>query len=188
VRFLIVVASVAALVAAGCAGESPSDSSSVETPQAAPAAPAEPAAGPAAVALPADAPRVEPGPTEPLEIATAGGPVKLEVEIADEPREREQGLMWRGSMPADHGMLFDFKGGGREGELSFWMRNTYIPLDIIYIRADGRIHSIARNTVPLDETPVPSGGPVAAVLEINGGLAERLGINPGDRVRHRIFR
>ncbi len=142
-------------------------------------------AGPAAVPLPADAPRVEPGPVEPLEIQTARGPVRFDVEIVDSPAEREQGLMWRGSMPADHGMLFDF--GGRETEQAFWMRNTYIPLDILYIRADGRIHSIVQNARPLDETPLPSNGRVNAVLEINGGLAERLGINPGDQVRHRIF-
>ena len=135
--------------------------------------------------LPADAPRADPGPTEPLEIVTARGPVKLQVEIADTPGEREQGLMWRGSMPADRGMLFDF--GRGEAEQAFWMRNTYIPLDILYIRADGRIHSIVQNARPLDETPLPSGGRVNAVLEINGGLAERLGISPGDQVRHRIF-
>jgi uncharacterized membrane protein (UPF0127 family) len=111
--------------------------------------------------------------------------VKFQVEIADSEPERQQGLMWRGSMAADRGMLFLWD--GREAEQAFWMRNTFIPLDIIYLRADGRVHSIARNTVPMSEAPVPSNGPVAAVLEINGGLAERLGISPGDQVRHRAF-
>jgi hypothetical protein len=136
------------------------------------------------VPLPPNAPRVDPGPVEPLEVLTAGGPVRFQVEIADNPAEQALGLMWRGSLPADRGMIFDF---GDEAERGFWMRNTYIPLDIIYIRGDGRIHSIARNTTPLSEASIPSGGPVRAVLEINGGLAEKLGIAPGDRVRHRIF-
>ena len=122
---------------------------------------------------------------EPLEIVTARGPVRFQVEIADAESERQQGLMWRGSMAADRGMLFLFE--GPEREQAFWMRNTYIPLDILYLRADGRVHSIARNTTPLSEAPIPSGGPVSAVLEINGGLAERLGVNPGDQVRHRAF-
>ena len=158
-------------------------------------APAEPAmtASPtvAAVPLPADAPRVTPGPTEPLSIVTAKGPVEFKVELADEDAERSQGLMWRGSMPADRGMIFDY---GQNLELSpqsgrgFWMRNTYIPLDIIFIGPDGRIQSIARNTTPLSEAMIfAGGGPVRAILEINGGLSERLGILPGDRVRHRIF-
>ena len=81
-------------------------------------------------------------------------------------------------------MIFDF---GGEDLHAFWMRNTYVPLDMIFIRADGVIDSIAANATPLDETPVPSAGRVRAVLEINGGFAERLGIRPGDRVRHRIF-
>jgi uncharacterized membrane protein (UPF0127 family) len=128
---------------------------------------------------------VTPGPVEPLEVLTAKGPVRFQVEIADDEGERQQGLMWRGSMPADRGMLFLF--GPGEQEQAFWMRNTYIPLDILYLRADGRVHSIARSTRPLSEAPIPSNGPVNAVLEINGGLAERLGILPGDQVRHRAF-
>ncbi len=145
----------------------------------------------AAVPLPANAPRVTPGPTEPLSIVTARGPVDFKVELADEEPERSQGLMWRGSMPADRGMIFDY---GQSLELSpqsgrgFWMRNTYLPLDIIFIGPDGRIQSIARNATPLSEAMIFAGaGPVRAILEINGGLSERLGILPGDRVRHRIF-
>jgi uncharacterized membrane protein (UPF0127 family) len=136
------------------------------------------------VPLPPEAPRITPGPVEPLEIATARGTVKFEVELADSPAEQQQGLMWRGSMPADHGMIFDF---GQADARSFWMKNTYIPLDIIFIRDDGRILSVAQNTTPLSEAPVPSFGAARAVLEINAGLSEKLGIAPGNRVRHRIF-
>ncbi|HEX8570585.1 MAG TPA: DUF192 domain-containing protein [Caulobacteraceae bacterium] len=179
----------ALLLAAACARETTPAADPVDPAPPVAAAPAGPPVLPASapergVPLPPDAPRVTPGPVEPLEIVTAAGPVRFQVELADTPAEREQGLMWRGSMPVDRGMIFDFPG---ETEQGFWMRNTYIPLDIIYIRADGRIHSIARSTTPLSEALVPSGGPVKAVLEINGGLSERLGIAPGDLVRHRIF-
>jgi uncharacterized membrane protein (UPF0127 family) len=81
-------------------------------------------------------------------------------------------------------MLFDFKS---PREVAFWMRNTYIPLDLIFIRADGRVLSIARNAKPFDETPIPSGGPILGVLEIPGGRAAQIGVLPGDRVVHRIF-
>ena len=178
-------------LATACARDAaPEPPAAPETPAvaASPAAPSipqpMPSATPAAVPLPPEAPRITPGPVEPLEIATARGPVKFQVEIADSPAEQQQGLMWRASMPADRGMLFDFQA---EADRSFWMKNTYLPLDIIFIRADGRILSIAQNTTPLSEAPVPSFGAARAVLEINGGLAEKLGIAPGDRVRHRIF-
>ena len=173
------------LLASACAREpAPAEPVDAAAPAAA-AAPAFPAVAPQqGVPLPPNAPRVTPGPTDRLEVVTAAGPIRFQVEVADDPAEREQGLMWRGSMPVGHGMLFDFPG---ETEQAFWMRNTYIPLDLIFIRADGRIHSIARSATPLSEALIPSGGPVKAVLEINGGLAERLGIMPGDLVRHRIF-
>ena len=152
----------------------------------APPVPTSPAAltPPAAEALPTDAPRVTPGPVEPLEIVTSRGPVRFMVEMADTDHEREQGLMWRGALGTDRGMIFDF---GDEAKRAFWMRNTYVPLDMIFIRADGTIDSIAQDAAPLSDTPIPSAGPVRAVLEINGGFAEKLGIMPGDRVRHRIF-
>ena len=81
-------------------------------------------------------------------------------------------------------MLFDF---GREQEVSMWMQNTYIPLDMIFITGDGRIRRIAENTEPLSTNVIPSGGPVRGVLEVIGGTARKLGIRPGDRVAHRIF-
>jgi len=124
-------------------------------------------------------------PLEPLSIETAAGKtIRFQVEIADDDRERQNGLMYRKSLAPDRGMLFDF---GQAGPRSFWMKNTYIPLDILYIDADGYIVSIAAMTEPLSEAPVPSRGPALGVLEIAGGRAGELGIRPGDRVRHRIF-
>lgn len=138
------------------------------------------------VALPACAEEKSGGPVEDLAIVSAAtGEERLfRVEIAATPEAQERGLMFRKSMPADHGMLFVFD---RQMPRSFWMKNTYIPLDILFIRADGTIHHIARNAVPLDETPVPSNGPVMHVLEINGGVAQMLGIREGDKVRHPVF-
>ena len=92
--------------------------------------------------------------------------------------------MFRRELPEGQGMLFDFQ---REQPTSFWMKNTYISLDMIFIRADGRILRIAENTVPLSEALVSSGGPVRAVLEVIAGTAKKLGIAPGDRVAHPIF-
>jgi uncharacterized membrane protein (UPF0127 family) len=124
-------------------------------------------------------------PLQPLEIATSKGPAKFMVEFADTERTREYGLMCRKAVAPDHGMLFDFK-GPMDG-VAFWMRNTVIPLDIVYIRPDGTVLSIARNVPPLNETPVPAGGRVRAVLELASGRAAQLGILPGDRIVHRIF-
>ncbi len=104
---------------------------------------------------------------------------RFNVELARTPQEIMQGLMFRNNMPADHGMLFMF---AAEAPRNFWMQNTYIPLDILYIRESGIIHHIHENAVPLDETPIPSQGPVLSVLELNGGTAARLGIVPGDIV------
>ncbi|MGY6570334.1 MAG: DUF192 domain-containing protein [Salinarimonas sp.] len=106
------------------------------------------------------------------------------IELANTPETRARGLMYRRSMPEDHGMLFDF---GRVEMVSMWMRNTYIPLDMLFIRADGTIARIAHDTEPLSERQISSGEPVLGVLEINGGLSRRLGIAVGDRVEHAIF-
>ena len=119
-----------------------------------------------------------------LVVVTAAREIKFDVELATNDAERARGLMYRKQLAAYEGMLFDFY---REMPVSFWMKNTLIPLDMIFVRADGRILSIARNTTPLSEAPVPSGGPVRAVLEIPGGRAAQLGVLPGDRVLHRIF-
>ena len=121
---------------------------------------------------------------QPLEIASKSGVHVFAVEMASTPEEQAKGLMFRRQLPEGQGMLFDFH---REQPTSFWMKNTYVPLDMIFIRADGRILRIAENTVPLSEALVPSGGPVLAVLEVVAGTAKKLGIAPGDRVAHPIF-
>jgi len=187
VRFVGLCALSGALGLFACAREAATDASLAEPAPAASAsvaaAPPEPAR-PAAVPLPAYAPRITPGPTEPLTVQTARGPVSFQVELADTDEERAQGLMFRGSMPADRGMIFVFDQAQPQ---AFWMRNTYIPLDIIYIGSDGRIVSIIKNAEPLNVTPLPSGAAAQYVLEINGGTADRLGIAPGDRVVHRLL-
>jgi uncharacterized membrane protein (UPF0127 family) len=119
-----------------------------------------------------------------LTIASTNGKHVFSVELARTPAEQEKGLMFRTGIPKDQGMLFapyPAEGGGPR-EANFWMKNTPSSLDIIFIRADGTIARIAENTVPFSETPVPSGEPVAAVLEINGGRASELGITEGDSV------
>ena len=121
---------------------------------------------------------------QPLEIASKTGVHVFAVELASTPEQQAKGLMFRRELPEGQGMLFDFH---QEQPTSFWMKNTYIPLDMIFIRADGRILSIAENRVPLSETLVHSQGPVRAVLEVIGGTAKKLGIAPGDRVGHAIF-
>ncbi len=119
-----------------------------------------------------------------LEIASKTGVHVFSVEIADTEPAREKGLMFRKKLPEGQGMLFDFH---REQDVSFWMQNTYIPLDMIFIRANGEILRIAENTEPLSTKLIPSGGPVLGVLEVIGGTASKFGIAPGDRVAHPIF-
>ena len=114
----------------------------------------------------------------PLTVTHAGKAHRFRVEVARTAEEQAKGLMFRTEMGADEGMLFPYD---QPRMLSFWMRNTVIPLDIIYVGTDGRILNIA-NAVPYDETPLPSAGVAAAVLELNGGRAAQLGIVPGDRV------
>jgi uncharacterized protein len=121
---------------------------------------------------------------QPLEIVSKTGVHTFAVEMALTPEEQAKGLMFRRELPEGQGMLFDFQ---REQPATFWMKNTYVSLDMIFIRADGRILRIAENTVPLSETLVPSGGPVRAVLEVVAGTAAKLGIAAGDRVAHPIF-
>lgn len=123
-------------------------------------------------------------PTEVLTIDTRGGPVQFNVEIADDPAERNQGLMFRDPLPDDRGMLFHFQ---TPEHASFWMRNTPSSLDIIFIGVDGRILNIADHTTPYSDAPIPAAGLTRGVLEIRAGRSEELGIRPGDRVRHRIF-
>jgi uncharacterized membrane protein (UPF0127 family) len=129
----------------------------------------------------------QPQPTLPqsdLVIVTAAGPRKFRVEMADTDATRSRGMMFRTSMAPDAGMLFDFK---QEQLASFWMRNTLLPLDMLFIKADGTILNIHQRAIPHDESGINSDGPVRAVLEVNGGTVSRLGIRPGDKVQHAIF-
>jgi uncharacterized protein len=120
-----------------------------------------------------------------LEITSKSGVHVFSVEIADTDASREKGLMFRKSLPEGQGMLFDFH---EEQPVGFWMQNTYIPLDMIFIRGDGSILRIAENTEPLSTRIIPSGGPVRAVLELIGGSARKFGIAPGDKVAFPIFK
>jgi uncharacterized protein len=122
--------------------------------------------------------------TSPLIIDTEGGARRFTVELAATPEEQAQGLMFRRALAADAGMLFDL-GGTRPA--TFWMKNTIIPLDMIFIAADGRIADIHERAVPLSEAMIESKVPVRAVLELNGGTAARLGIHEGDVVHHALF-
>ena len=123
-------------------------------------------------------------PLEALTVVTDSGEHAFWVEIADDNAERERGLMFRPPLADDRGMLFQFPDSQ---ERSFWMRNTPSSLDIIYIGADGRIVSIARNTTPYSETSIPSNGPATGVLELRGGRAAEISADPGDQVIHPFF-
>jgi uncharacterized membrane protein (UPF0127 family) len=120
-----------------------------------------------------------------LEIVSKTGVHTFAVELAKSDAERAQGLMYRRELPEGRGMLFDFQ---RDDEVAMWMKNTYIPLDMVFIRSDGRIVRIAENTEPRSERIISSGGPVRGVLEVIGGTARKLGIAAGDRVAHPLFR
>lgn len=117
--------------------------------------------------------------TENLVIRSGEKEHRFVAEIAETVRERSLGLMFREEMAADRGMLFIFDG---EGERYFWMKNTPLPLDIIYIGSSGTIVSIAADTVPYSEKSIPSGAPAQFVLELNAGTAAKLGISVGDTV------
>jgi uncharacterized protein len=119
-----------------------------------------------------------------IEIVSKNGVHPFSVELATNDAERARGLMFRKSLPEGQGMLFDFK---HEGPVSFWMHNTYISLDMIFIAGDGRIVHIAENAKPQSDDLIPSGSPVRAVLEVIAGTAQKLGIAPGDRVTGSIF-
>lgn len=120
-----------------------------------------------------------------LEIETGSGSRKLDVELAVSHEEQAYGLMYRTSLADEHGMLFMHP---KAADIRMWMRNTYIPLDMVFIRADGTIHRIAPNAEPLSETVIESNGLVTAVLELAGGAAARLGLKAGDQVRHAHFK
>jgi uncharacterized protein len=120
-----------------------------------------------------------------LEIASKSGVHVFAVELAVTDEERARGLMYRRSVPETYGMLFDFK---RDQEVTMWMRNTYVSLDMIFIQADGRIRRIAENTETESDRIISSGGPVRAVLEVVAGTAKKYGIEAGDRVASPLLR
>jgi uncharacterized protein len=119
-----------------------------------------------------------------IEIVSGSGVHAFDVQLATNDAERERGLMFVKSLPEGQGMLFDFK---RDQPVSFWMHNTYIPLDMLFIAGDGRVMHIAENAKPLSDALIPSQYPVRAVLEVIGGTVEKLGIKTGDRVSGSIF-
>ena len=116
-----------------------------------------------------------------LVIKSANGDHAFKVEVVDTPETRARGLMFVQSLAPDAGMLFDFK---ESRPVSFWMRNTFIPLDMVFIREDGVVANIHVNAIPQDPTGVPSDGPVMFVLEIPGGRSVELGLKAGDTVVH----
>jgi hypothetical protein len=122
---------------------------------------------------------------EVLEISSGSKRHCFRIEMARTDADRARGLMFRQSMPADQGMLFDFE---RDQMVSMWMRNTFIPLDMLFVFADGRIHRIEHRTEVQSERTISSGVPVRAVLELNAGVSERLGIKSGDRLVHPMFK
>jgi uncharacterized protein len=122
---------------------------------------------------------------ERLEIISGTTTHVFQTEVMKTPEQRSKGLMFRQFMPEDRGMLFDFD---REEPVAMWMRNTYIPLDMVFIRANGVIHRIHERAQPLDETTIPAGAPVRYVLELNGGIAAKLGLKAGDRVKHPLIK
>jgi uncharacterized membrane protein (UPF0127 family) len=122
---------------------------------------------------------------QPLEIVTKSGVQMFSVEMATTDKERETGLMYRKELADGRGMLFDFT---PEQQVSMWMKNTFLSLDMIFIRADGRILRIAENTEPQSTKIIPSGGPAKGVLEVIAGTARKYGIVPGDQIVHPLFK
>lgn len=118
---------------------------------------------------------------EELTLHTSTGDYRFNVDVVDTPESRAQGLMYVTELADDAGMLFDFK---EERDVSFWMRNTFIPLDMIFVGADGLVRNVHVNARPHDVTSIPSDGPVQYVLEIPGGRSVEIGLQPGDRMEH----
>lgn len=141
----------------------------------------------ALVALPAAfgrAQQLQHFPISSLTIVTHGGPRRFTVEVATTPEQLEQGLMFRRELAPDAGMIFDFK---QPTVATMWMQNTWIPLDMLFVDAQGRIVNIHARAVPYSTDTIAAAAPVRAVIELNGGTADRLGIKPGDEVKFAIF-
>lgn len=116
-----------------------------------------------------------------VHLRAGGSEMRFSVEVADEEAERSKGLMFRESMPASSGMLFVYP---RPQRAMFWMKNTLIPLDMIFVDSTGRVTRVHEGAIPGDETPIDGGQGVQFVLEINAGLAAAMGIEPGAELRH----
>ena len=114
-----------------------------------------------------------------LTLETASGPHQFNVEVASTPQERERGLMLRTSLPAESGMLFLYE---TPQPIAMWMKNTIIPLDMIFIDAWGKVNRIESNAEPFSLDPIPSDGDVIGILEVNAGVAEKIGLKTGDKV------
>lgn len=125
------------------------------------------------------------GGLEPLEIITSTGAHRFSVEEARTEAQRERGLMFRRSMPEERGMLFSF---ASERPIAMWMKNTYLPLDMVFIGKNGKVVGLAENTEPLSEKIIPSGAPAFSVLELNAGAAAKISLKIGDIVRHPLFK
>jgi uncharacterized membrane protein (UPF0127 family) len=136
----------------------------------------------------AQAPQNPVGPTDALTIVSGEKKHAFKVEMADTPDESERGLMYRASMPKDHGMIFDFRQPGQPTrEISMWMKNCLFPQDMLFLDEKGAVIAIAENARPGSTRLISPGFPVASVLELNGGIAKELGLKPGDKVQHKLF-
>jgi uncharacterized protein len=120
-----------------------------------------------------------------LVLKTAQGDRQVDIEIAETPEQQMRGLMFRRSLPDNYGMLFPYD---PPREITMWMKNTYVSLDMVFIKADGRIHRIEYGATPHSEETISSGAVCAAVLELPAGAAERYGLKAGDVVKHRLFK
>ena len=118
-------------------------------------------------------------------VTGSGRETPIDIEVAEAPEEKQLGLMFRTELPDGHGMLFPYD---TPQDVNMWMHNTYIPLDMVFIRSDGTVHRIESRAEPLSDRIISSKGIVRAVLELPGGAAERIGLKPGDRVRYPLFK
>ena len=119
-----------------------------------------------------------------LQIDTTSGRHAFSIELVRSRADMERGLMFRKSMPADHGMLFDFQ---KAQPIAMWMKNTYLALDMVFVSPEGRVTHVAENAVPMSEEIISSDGPAMAILELNAGVASKIGVKPGDVVHASIF-
>jgi uncharacterized protein len=135
----------------------------------------------------AQQPKNPEGPTDPAVILSGGKSIPLKVELADTPQEVEMGLMYRASMPKDHGMIFDFRQQGQPRDVDMWMKNCLFPQDMLFLDGTGTVVAIALNARPGSERLINPGFPIASVLELNGETVKEFGIKTGDKVQHKLF-